>query len=89
MSDVIRNNNQVAELSDTYRSVHTEYGYTWKCGIIYSRLDYIFVSNSIVSKISGASTDWIFESSDHATVKVDLTFEREPPERSWYSKSQY
>jgi endonuclease/exonuclease/phosphatase family metal-dependent hydrolase len=84
LSDVIRNNNQVAELSDTYRSVHTEYGYTWKRGIIYSRLDYIFVS-----KISGASTDWIFESSDHAAVKVDLTFEREPPERSWYSKSQY
>ncbi len=83
MSDVIRNNNQVAELSDTYRSGH------WKRGIIYSRLDYIFVSNSIVSKISAASTDWIFESSDHATVKVDLTFEREPPERSWYSKSQY
>ena len=78
LSDVIRNNNKVAELSDAYRSVHAEDGYTWKRGIIYSRLDYIFVSNSIVSKISGASIDWAFESSDHASVKIDFTFEEEP-----------
>jgi hypothetical protein len=36
------------------------------------------VSNSIVSKISGASIDWAFESSDHASVKIDFTFEEEP-----------
>jgi exonuclease III len=78
LSDVIRNNNKVAQLSDAYRSVHAEEGYTWKRGIIYSRLDYIFVSNSIVSKISGASIDWAFESSDHASVKIDFTFEEEP-----------
>ena len=34
--------------------------------------------NSIVSKISGASIDWAFESSDHASVKIDFTFEEEP-----------
>jgi hypothetical protein len=38
------------------------------------RLDYIFVSRSIVSRISGASIDWAFESS----VKIDFTFEEEP-----------
>jgi hypothetical protein len=78
LSDVIRNNNKVAELSDVYRSVHASDGYTWKRGIIYSRLDYIFVSNSIISKITSASIDWAFESSDHASVKIDFTFEEEP-----------
>ncbi len=74
MSDAIRSNNKVAELSDAYRSVYADNGYTWKCEIIYLRLDYIFVSIYIISKITGASTDWAFESSDHATVKVDFTF---------------
>jgi exonuclease III len=78
LSDVIRNNNKVAELSDAYRSVHATGGYTWKRGIIYSRLDYIFVSNSIISKITSASIDWAFESSDLASVKIDFTFEEEP-----------
>ena len=36
------------------------------------------MSNSIVSKISGASIDWAFESSDHASVKINFTFEEEP-----------
>ena len=36
------------------------------------------MSNSVVSKISGASVDWAFESSDHASVKIDFTFEEEP-----------
>jgi exonuclease III/ribosome-associated translation inhibitor RaiA len=78
LSDVIRNNNKVAELSDVYRSVHAADGYTWKHGIIYSRLDYIFVSNSIISKITSALIDWAFESSDHASLKIDFTFEEEP-----------
>jgi exonuclease III len=38
MSDVIRNNNKVAKLSDAYRLVHATGGYTWKRGIIYLRL---------------------------------------------------
>jgi exonuclease III len=78
LSDVIRFNNKVAELSDAYRSVYAADGYTWKRGIIYSRLDYIFISNSVISKISGASIDWAFEASDHASVRIDFTFEEEP-----------
>jgi len=74
LSDVIRNNNKVAELSNACKSVHTEDEFTRKHWIIYSRIDYIFVSNSIVSNISDASTDWVFESSDHTAVKVDFTF---------------
>jgi hypothetical protein len=78
LSDVKRNNNKVAELSDSYRSVHADNGFTWKHGTIYSRLDYIFVSNAILSKISGATIDWAFKSSDHASVKIDFAFEEEP-----------
>ena len=33
------------------------------------------MSNSVVSKIYGASIDWAFESSDHALVKTEFTFE--------------
>ena len=62
LSDVIRYNNKVAGLSDSYRSVHADNGSTWKRGTIYSRLDYIFVSNAILSKISGDTIDWAFES---------------------------
>jgi hypothetical protein len=75
---VIRYNNKVAELSDSYRSVHADNGSTWKRGTIYSRLDYIFVSNAIRSKISGATIDWAFESSDHASVQIDFALEEEP-----------
>ena len=78
LSDVIRNNNKVAELSNACKSVHTEDEFTRKHWIIYSRIDYIFVSNSIVSNISDASTDWVFESSDHTAVKVDFTFKQKP-----------
>jgi len=36
------------------------------------------VSNVLLSRITGASVDWAFESSDHASVKIDFTFEEEP-----------
>jgi hypothetical protein len=36
------------------------------------------VSNALQSKITGASVDWAFESSDHTSVKIDFTFEEEP-----------
>jgi len=78
LSDVILNNNKVAELSNACRSVYAADGYTWKSGIIYSIIDYIFVSNFVIPKISGASIDWAFESTDHALVKIDFTFEEEP-----------
>jgi hypothetical protein len=78
LSDVIRNNTKVAEFSDAYRSVYAYDWFTWRRGVIYSRLDFSLVSNSIVSKISGASIDWEFESTDNALVNIDFTFEEEP-----------
>ncbi len=78
VTDVIRNSNEIVNLTDAYRYLNPEGGYTWKRGTIYSRLDYIFVSKSISSKISKASVDWAFETSDHAAVKIDFTFENAP-----------
>jgi hypothetical protein len=78
VTDVIRNSNEIANLTDAYRFLNPEGGYTWKRGAIYSRLDYIFVSKSISGKISGATVDWAFETSDHAAVKIDFTFENVP-----------
>jgi exonuclease III len=77
LSNIIKHNNEIAELSDAYRSVHAEKGFTWKRGVKYSRLDYIFVSNCATNNISGATTDWAFEASDHAAVRVELTSKEE------------
>jgi len=77
LSNIIKHNNEIAELSDAYRFVHAEKGFTWKRGVKYSRLDYIFVSNCATNNISGATTDWAFEASDHAAVRVELTSKEE------------
>ncbi len=70
LADTVKNNNKVTQLKDCYRSVNETEGFTWKRGNIYSRLDYIYASNSILHQIAKAETDWAFEASDHAAVKV-------------------
>jgi len=78
LSDTIKNNNRITNISDSYRFIHKEGGYTWNRGNCYSRLDYIFVSNQILHKISNAKQDWAFESSDHAAVQLDFKLEDKP-----------
>jgi exonuclease III len=78
LSDTISNNNKVTNISDSYRSINKEGGYTWKRGNCYSRLDYIFVANPLLSRITNASTDWAFESSDHAAVQIDFKIDERP-----------
>ncbi len=78
LSDTIKNNNKIMNISDSYRFIHKEGGYTWNRGNCYSRLDYIFVSNQILHKISNAKHDWAFESSDHAAVQIDFKLEDKP-----------
>jgi exonuclease III len=75
LSETIVNNNKVTDLSDAYRVIHKEEGFTWKRGKIYSRLDYIYISKHSLFKVVKAETDWAFEASDHAAVKVDLRLE--------------
>ena len=77
LADVIMNNNEVADLVDAYRTKHSNNGFTWKRGEIYSRLDYIFVSRSISTNITCATNNWAFERSDHAAVIITLTFQSE------------
>jgi len=70
LAETVKNNNKVTQLKDCYRSVNATEGFTWKRGSIYSRLDYIYASNAILHQITKAETDWAFEVSDHAAVKV-------------------
>jgi hypothetical protein len=65
-------------MTDAYRFIHEEGGFTWKRGNCYSRLDYFFVSNQILSNITSADIDWAFESSDHAAVQINFLFEDRP-----------
>jgi exonuclease III len=79
LAETVRNNNKVARLEDCYRSVHRTEGFTWKRGNIYSRLDYVYASTSLLHQITNAETDWAFESSDHAAVKISILMDE--PER--------
>jgi hypothetical protein len=57
---------------------HPEDGFTWKRGITYSRLDYLFISEVMIPKITEAYTDWAFDKSDHAAVVIKLKILNEP-----------
>ena len=78
LSETITDNNKITNMVDSYRALNAEGGYTWKRGSCYSRLDYIFVSTHLLSKIASAVTDWAFEASDHAAVHIKLKFEDKP-----------
>jgi hypothetical protein len=72
LANVLINNNKTLDLVDSYRALHSTGGYTWKRGLIYSRLDHIFVSRGLCDSITLAQIDWSFESSDHAAVKIEF-----------------
>jgi exonuclease III len=72
LANLVVENNRVVEVTDAYRAIRQEDGFTWRRGNCYSRLDYVFVSKSIKHRIAAASTDWSFENSDHAAVRIDL-----------------
>jgi len=75
VSETIANYNEVCNVTDGYRLKHKIGGYTWNRGECYSRLDYIFISEVLASNLTLASTDWAFEQSDHAAVKMEFTLE--------------
>ncbi len=80
LATTIIENNKITNLTDAYRMMHKKEGFTWKRGICYSRLDYVFVSENIKRNINEASAIWSFESSDHAAVKIDLE-EKDVPKK--------
>jgi exonuclease III len=73
----IINNNDVLNLHDAYRCRVSDGGYTWARGTCFSRLDYVFVSESLVRFITHSDNDWAFGSSDHAAVKIQLSVPEE------------
>jgi len=73
--NLLKANNCSCEVRDAYRSINPEGGYTWSRGNCFSRLDYIFVSNDLLSRIKHAKIDWCVEKSDHAAVICGFTIE--------------
>ncbi len=78
LSVMINDNNKITSLTDCYRLKNNEGRFTWKRGNCYSRLDYIFASASLLSKITKVEFDWAFETSDHASVQTDFNSENIP-----------
>ena len=78
LAKLIVENNKVIDVTDAYRKIKVNSGYTWKRGNCYSRLDYIFVSKAISHRIISATLDWAFEASDHAAVVVNLSTAETP-----------
>jgi exonuclease III len=70
LSETITYNNEVTNLDDAYRKIHSEGGFTWKRGKIYSRLDHVFVSTNLLKAITNAEINWSFEQSDHASLLI-------------------
>jgi exonuclease III len=65
-------NNDSCELVDGYRHLEKKGGYTWSRGECFSRLDYIFISDELKSKIRKVEIEWCMEKSDHAAVVCNL-----------------
>ena len=78
LAKTIIDNNKVVNLVDSFRSKHKKGGYSWTRGMIYSRLDYIFVSKEVVNCLTSSTVDWAFEASDHAAIKSSFAFENGP-----------
>ncbi len=69
---LLSQNNKIIEVRDAYRHKFPTGGFTWNRGKCYSRLDYVFMSNRLIQRLSSARTDWAFENSDHAAVIIRI-----------------
>jgi exonuclease III len=77
LTDFIKANNDTCGIVDSYRCKVKEGGYTWASGSCQSRLDYIFVSKYLSTRIKNVKTDWAFEQSDHASVKIEISIKED------------
>ena len=78
LANNIIQNNKTCQIVDSYRWLNKEDGFSWNRGNCYSRLDYLFSPISLSRFIIKASTDWGFDKSDHAAVKIDWHVPDEP-----------
>jgi exonuclease III len=77
LTNTIQQNNEICSLVDSYRHVNNDSGFSWNRGTCYSRLDYIFVSETLKSRIKSSSVNWSFEKSDHAAVITKIKLKEE------------
>jgi exonuclease III len=78
LSENISSNNKLLNLVDAYRLLEAEGGYSWNRGNCYSRLDYVFVPKQLGHNIIKVGSNWAFEASDHATIKIDFALNEVP-----------
>jgi exonuclease III len=80
LADTIFQNNKTCNMMDSFRinNMGNGNGFTWNRGDCYSRLDHFFISNSLATFVTKVSTDWGFDKSDHAAVRVDWIIPDEP-----------
>ncbi len=69
---LLKQNNEMCELVDSYRIKNTEPGYTWNRGNCYSRLDYIYVSGTLLARIHSTKSNWSYDKSDHAALVTTI-----------------
>jgi len=74
---VTNSNNETCNLRDSYRILEGDGGYTWSRGNCFSRLDYIFISEELRTKVIKVGLDWCLEKSDHAGVVCNLKIGKE------------
>jgi exonuclease III len=67
---LIIDRNSVLDLVDGYRKVSSTGGFPWTRGNCMSRLDMIFLSLDLCEREIKAETNWAFDVSDHASVKI-------------------
>ena len=73
LTEMIRLNNSICNLIDSFLLVNTKPSFTWNRGNCYSRLDYIYFSSNLSNKIISSDVDWAFERSDHAAVRTRIS----------------
>jgi exonuclease III len=77
LTKVIQQNNSMCGLLDSYRKLNSDPGYTWSRGECYSRLDYIYVSDTLSDNIKSFTINWNFDKSDHAALTISIRLKDE------------
>jgi len=70
VSSFVKDSLKSLGVSDSFRHIHKDRGYTWSRGNCYSRLDMIYIEKELLASIESADIDWTFDKSDHALVKI-------------------
>jgi hypothetical protein len=82
LTTLITQLNKTCSLTDSYRYLNQDPGFSWSRGVCYSRLDYVFVSKALLNQLKKATIDWSFDKSDHSalitSIQLNPEFKRGP-----------